>query len=67
MDVENVVLCDLVPCGSYKNRRFGGMCRLNLEGENNERTTNTLAVIINLACCEELQYEKGSKGVKYTL
>jgi hypothetical protein len=31
--VKNAVFWDVMPCGSFENRRFGGTYRLHLEGE----------------------------------
>jgi hypothetical protein len=42
--MKNIVFWDVLPCGSCENLRFGGNCRLHLQGENNERTRNTLAI-----------------------
>jgi hypothetical protein len=35
--MKNVVFWDVTPCASCKNRRFGGMYGLHLQGENNQR------------------------------
>jgi hypothetical protein len=31
--MKSAVFWDATPCGSYKNRRFGGMWRLQNQGE----------------------------------
>jgi hypothetical protein len=31
--LKNAVFCDVVPCGFIINRRFGGKCRLHLQGK----------------------------------
>jgi hypothetical protein len=33
--LKNCVFWDVTPCGSCKNRRFGGTWRLLLQGDNN--------------------------------
>jgi hypothetical protein len=38
--VKNGVFWDVTPCGSCKNRYFGGTYRLNLHGEKNQRAGN---------------------------
>jgi hypothetical protein len=38
------VFWDVVPCESCKNRRFGGMCHLHLQGRKIRVRRNTLAV-----------------------
>jgi hypothetical protein len=35
--MKNVVLWDVTPCGSYRNRRFGGMYRSSHPGDKNQR------------------------------
>jgi hypothetical protein len=35
--MENVILRDVMPCGSCKNRRFGGTYRLHHQGDKNRR------------------------------
>jgi hypothetical protein len=42
--MKNVVFWDVFPCGSCKNRRFGGAYRLHPQDENNQRAKNTLAI-----------------------
>jgi hypothetical protein len=42
--VKNVDLWDVSPCGSCRNRCFRGTYRLYLQGENNQRNKNTLAI-----------------------
>jgi hypothetical protein len=38
--VKNVVFWDVVSCRSYENRpRFGGTCRLHLQGRGNPRAS----------------------------
>jgi hypothetical protein len=44
--VRNAVLWNVTPCGSCKNRRFGGTY-LHLQGQNNQRTMGTLAITSN--------------------
>jgi hypothetical protein len=36
--LKNDVFCDVTPCGSCKNRRFGGKYRLLHQGDKNRRT-----------------------------
>jgi hypothetical protein len=33
MTTKNAIFCDVTPCGSHKNRRLEGMCRLNHYGD----------------------------------
>jgi hypothetical protein len=33
--MKNVVIWDVMSCGSFKNRRFGGTYRLHHQGDNN--------------------------------
>jgi hypothetical protein len=42
--MKNAVFWDVMPCGSCRNRRFGGTYRLHLPGEKNHLTKTTLAV-----------------------
>jgi hypothetical protein len=32
-----IIFWEMTPCGSYKNRRFGGSYRLHLQGERDEQ------------------------------
>jgi hypothetical protein len=41
--VRNSVFCDVTPCGSCKNRLFGGLYRLYYQGDSNRRTRNTVS------------------------
>jgi hypothetical protein len=41
----NAVFCDVTPCGSRKNRRFGGTCRLHHQGDRNRRARNNVISI----------------------
>jgi hypothetical protein len=43
----NAVFWDVTPCGSCKNRRFGGNYRLNYQGDKNRRARKTLTVTSN--------------------
>jgi hypothetical protein len=45
--MRNIAFRDVSPCGSCKNRLFGGAYRLQLQGEINQRTMNTAAVASN--------------------
>jgi hypothetical protein len=38
--MKDAVFWDVTPCGSCKNRRFGGMLRLNYQGDKNRCTRN---------------------------
>jgi hypothetical protein len=40
MYIQNGVFWDVTPCGSCKNRRFGGTWRLLHQGDKNQWTTN---------------------------
>jgi hypothetical protein len=39
-------LWDVTPCGSFKNRRFGGTYRLHRQGEENQRDRIALAELL---------------------
>jgi hypothetical protein len=47
MTIKNAVFCDVTPCSSCKNRRFGGTWRLLHQGDIGELGT-TLAVTNNI-------------------
>jgi hypothetical protein len=40
--MKNAIFLDATPCGSCKNRRSGGTCRLHHQGEKNRRTRNNV-------------------------
>jgi hypothetical protein len=42
--MKNAVLCDVTPCGSCKNRRSEGTCRLLLQNRKIGKLGTTLAV-----------------------
>jgi hypothetical protein len=37
-----IIFWEMTPCGSYKNRRFGGSYRLHLQGERDEQVQSLL-------------------------
>jgi hypothetical protein len=39
--MKNAVFWGMALCGSCKNRRFGGSCRLRLQGRNDPQFANT--------------------------
>jgi hypothetical protein len=41
--MKNAVFWDVTPCGSCKNRRFGGMCLLHLHGDRIQRAINNVS------------------------
>jgi hypothetical protein len=41
--MKNAVFWNMTPCGSCKNRRFGGMYRLHDHGEKNQRARNNVS------------------------
>jgi hypothetical protein len=41
--VKNADFWDVTPCGSCKNRRFGGTYRLHHEGERNPLASNNVS------------------------
>jgi hypothetical protein len=41
--LKNVVFWDATPCGSCKNGRFGGMCRIHHQVDKNWRTRNNVS------------------------
>jgi hypothetical protein len=45
--MKNDVSWDVTPCGSCKNRRFGGTKRLHLRGDKN-RSVRLLLVTVNV-------------------
>jgi hypothetical protein len=44
MTMKNAVFWDVMPCGSYKNRCFGGMYRVHDQGEKNQRGGNNIVL-----------------------
>jgi hypothetical protein len=46
--MKNAVSWDVMPCGSCKNRRFGGMYRLHHQGDKNWRTGNNVSSVLRL-------------------
>jgi hypothetical protein len=42
-DMKNAVFWDVTPCGSCKNRRFGGTHRLHHQGEKHQRAKNNVS------------------------
>jgi hypothetical protein len=43
--MKNSVLWDVMPCGSCKNRRFGGTYCLNHQGDKNRRARNNVSSV----------------------
>jgi hypothetical protein len=44
--MKNAVFMDVAPCGSCKNRRFGGTCRIHLQGrKEREKIVRRLLVV----------------------
>jgi hypothetical protein len=43
MAVMNAVFWDVTPCGSCKERRFGGTYRLHHQGDMNQRARNNVS------------------------
>jgi hypothetical protein len=41
--MKNVEFWDVTPCGSCKNRHFGGMSRLPQQGDKNRRARNNVS------------------------
>jgi hypothetical protein len=41
--LKNAVFWDVTPCGSCKNRRFGGKYRLHYQRENDHRDRNNVS------------------------
>jgi hypothetical protein len=48
MQNKNAVFWDMTQCGSYKNRRFGGIYRLQYQGEKNRQAKNNVSSIRQL-------------------
>jgi hypothetical protein len=52
--MKNAVLWDVAPCRYFVNRRFGGTCRLHLQGIRNPRAMNQNEQVAvfpgNIAC-----------------
>jgi hypothetical protein len=46
--MENVVFWDVTPCGSCKDRRFGGTYRIHHQGDKNRRATVFLRIVPRL-------------------
>jgi hypothetical protein len=43
LKVKNAVFWDMTPCGSCKNRRFGGIYFHYHKGKKNQRATNNVS------------------------
>jgi hypothetical protein len=43
-DTKNIVVLDVSPCGSCKNRRIGGACRLHYQDDNNRRPGSSVSI-----------------------
>jgi hypothetical protein len=41
--MKNPVFCVVTPCGSYKNRHFGGTYSLRHQGEGNQQAKNDIS------------------------
>jgi hypothetical protein len=46
--MKNAVFWDVAPCGLIINRRFGGTCRLHLEGKINDASKSALRTAVSL-------------------
>jgi hypothetical protein len=57
--VKSAVFYDVAPCGSYKNRRFGGRRRLHLHGSKTREREKcwTLLTLLSLAYLFTLKME----------
>jgi hypothetical protein len=49
--VKNAIFWDVTPCGSCKNRRFGGTYRLHHQGDKNRRARNVSSKQCHLQGC----------------
>jgi hypothetical protein len=47
--MKNAVFWDVTPCGSCKNRRFGGIYRFHRQGEDNPLASNNVRTIVTEA------------------
>jgi hypothetical protein len=47
--MKNAVFWGVMPCGSFKNQRFGGMYRLHHQGDKNREPGTTSALTSNLS------------------
>jgi hypothetical protein len=46
--MENVMLWDVMPCGSCKKRRFGGMYPFHHQGDKSHQTRNNISSNLQL-------------------
>jgi hypothetical protein len=44
--MKSVILRDVVPCNSYRNRRFGGTYRLHHQGGKNQQAKNNVRIMM---------------------
>jgi hypothetical protein len=49
--MKNPVFWDVTPCASFKNLRFGGIRRLNLQGGKNQSTRKNVVSNYQLKRC----------------
>jgi hypothetical protein len=54
MNLKNAVFWDVIPCGSCKNRRFGGTWRLHHQGDKNQCTRNNVSHTVFLRSVRQL-------------
>jgi hypothetical protein len=58
VNMKNAVFLDVAPCGFIINRRFGGTCRLRLQGRrNNARATSQKSILHFVTCLPLATYE----------
>jgi hypothetical protein len=48
IELKNAVFWEVVPCDSYKNRRFGGPYRLHHQGDKNTSSVLQLLITVNV-------------------
>jgi hypothetical protein len=52
LSLKKIVFCDLVPCTCGWNRRFGGTCRLHLQGKLEDHPLSGIRdCLFNIVAC----------------
>jgi hypothetical protein len=52
--MKNTVFWDVMPCGFYKNRYFGGMYCLHYQGDKNQRAMNKATLMMAAICSSKM-------------
>jgi hypothetical protein len=65
--LKNTAFWDVSPCGSCKNRRFGGTYCLHPQGENNQRTKNTLAIATKYSTLRRINHSMSKEAIEWDI